>query len=719
MINTIRALLLLLPGSMVLAGGSTPETPAPDGDIVELGKNLFFDIRLSGDVGFSCAKCHDPEKAFTDGLALSNSYPGGKYFRNTKTILNVRDAKYVFWDGRLSSNDLPTLVRDHIAESHFMNADGRHVVERLRQVPYYEKTFREVFGTEPRYGGILKAVAAYIKTLNSKNVPFDRFVEGDSSALSEKAKRGYELFKGKANCASCHSGNTFSDSRYYRTGVPENPAIFNEPMRHIVFRRFFKVFGVANYATLREDVGRFGVTKQDHDRGKFLTPSLREVSRTAPYMHNGMLKTLEDVIEFYDNGGAGRKPLGLSTSEKEEIIEFLKSLSGDPIKIEVPELLEYAVRELPKYVEPDYKYPKRVPRTIPEKDIPPIGALGEPPVPPDNPITDEKAELGKLLFFDARTSGDVSTSCASCHDPLKGWGDGNDLSRGYPGTKHWRNSQTAINSPYFNKYFWAGSVTSLEKQANSATTGIVAGNGDPMMIEERLAQVPEYVRRFKKVFGTDLPLYPDYLRAVSTFERKYLISRDTPFDQYARGDTKALKKRAKRGLAIFKGKGRCTQCHNGPNFSDDDYHNIGVPANEEFEMDPDRQITLRFEFFAKGVPEKYYANASRDLGLFFRTKHPRDIGKFRTPHLRELKWTAPYMHNGIFYSLEEVIDFYDRGGDDQPGQKDPLLQKLDLTKTEKKDLLYFLNSLSSKKPPLQIKVPDLPEYEVIPPPGDE
>ena len=724
-VETSKRVIVLL---VVVAGTGIVESArgeargsGGDAQLVELGRMLFFENRLSGDDGFSCAKCHDPQKAFTDGLALSEGYPGTMYFRNAKTVMNVREMEFVYWDGRLSGKDLPTLVRDHIAESHFMNADGRLVSERLRQVPYYERTFREVFGTEPRYGGILNAVAAFLRTLNSENVPFDRFIDGDQGAISQAAKKGYDLFKGKAGCTRCHSGRLLTDGKCHNTGVPMNDEVFNEPMRHIVFRRFFKVIGVPGYGDLAEDVGRYAVTKKAADRGAFLTPSLKEVSRTAPYMHNGMLKSLTDVVDFYNTGGGKGsvlRALGLTKAEKESLVEFLKTLSGDKLVVEVPKRLEYELQPLPTFHAPPIEDEKGdIGKIVNFRSVPPIGALPEPPIPPDNLVTEEKVELGKFLFFDSRLAGDASNSCASCHDPKLGWGDGNDMSRGYPGTKHWRNGNTVINSAYFKKLFWAGSVTSLEKQANSAITGNVAGNGDPMMIEERLAQIPEYVERFKKVFGTERPLYGDVLKAISTFERKMVISRNTPFDRYARGEKTALSESAKRGLDLFQGKARCILCHNGANFTDEDYHNLGVPNNEAFAEDVQRQITLRFEYFAKGVPERYYRQARWDLGLFYRTKEARDICKFRTPHLRELKWTVPFMHNGVFYTLEEVVDFYDQGGDTAPGRKDPLLKPLNLAKKEKKDLIKFLESLSSKRKPLQIRPPVLPEYAVMIPKG--
>ncbi len=340
------------------------------------------------------------------------------------------------------------------------------------------------------------------------------------------------------------------------------------------------------------------------------------------------------------------------------------------------------------------------------RPLPPV------PVPRDNPMSADKVELGRLLFFDPRLSGDASTSCASCHSPDKGWGDGSDVSRGYPGTQHWRNSQTVLNAAYFAKLFWAGEVTSLESQADAAASGNVAGNGDGMMMEERLRQVPDYVRRFKAVFGTERPLIRDAWMAIAAFERT-LVSKaeNVPFDRFMKGDARALTEEAKRGLALFSGKAGCIQCHNGPVLSDESYHNLGVPKNPVFEEDPLRQITLRYQHVIRGVPEKIYRTADRDLGLYYTTKQEQDKGKFRTPGLRELEYTAPYMHNGAFFTLEEVIDFYDQGGGDDP-DKSPLLRSLKLTAEEKKALLVFLLSLSSDKP-LVIPPPVLPDYAVL------
>jgi len=327
-------------------------------------------------------------------------------------------------------------------------------------------------------------------------------------------------------------------------------------------------------------------------------------------------------------------------------------------------------------------------------------------------MSEAKVELGKLLFWDTRLSGDVSTSCATCHDPKLGWGDGGALSRGYPGTEHWRNSQTILNAAYYAKLFWGGEVTSLETQADAAATGAVAGNGDPTMMEERLRQVPEYVKRFQEVFGVERPTIGMAWMAIAAFERT-LVSKaeNVPFDRYVKGDRTALSPEAKRGLALFEGKAGCIQCHTGPLLSDDSYHNLGVPRNPAFETEPLRQITLRYQHVIRGVPETLYRSADTDLGLYYTTKQESDKGKFRTPSLRELKYTAPYMHTGVFRTLEEVIEFYNRGGGDGPN-KSPLVRALRLSDQEKKDLLAFLLSLSSDRP-LIVEPPDLPDYAAM------
>ena len=320
--------------------GPLPALKAPNPDQVALGKLLFFDVRLSGDASMSCASCHQPENAWTDARDLSLAYPGSQYYRNTQTVLNMAYQRYFYWDGRLSGKDPATEVRDKITETHFMNLDGRLMQERLKQVPEYVEMFQKAFGGEPSFGRTLNAIAAFEKTLVSKNVPFDT---GD---LSKQAKKGLKLFKGKAGCIKCHNGPMFSDFKPHNLGVPEHQDLLTDPERATTFRSVMKYMGVPNFENLRRDPGFFCVSKMDADFGKFVTPSLREVSRTAPYMHNGMLKTLEEVIDFYNKGGgegSELQPLKLSNKDKAALLAFLQSLSGDVVEMEPPVIPEYQV----------------------------------------------------------------------------------------------------------------------------------------------------------------------------------------------------------------------------------------------------------------------------------------------------------------------------------------------------------------------------------------
>jgi len=346
--------------------------------------------------------------------------------------------------------------------------------------------------------------------------------------------------------------------------------------------------------------------------------------------------------------------------------------------------------------------------------VPPLATLGAPSIPKDNPQTPEKIELGKKLFWDARLSGNGSMPCVSCHLPNLGWGDAGAQSRGYPGTKHWRNSQTVLNSAYYNKLFWEGSVTSLEAQAPAAAEGPVAGNGDSSVMEMRLRFVPEYVESFRKVFGSEWPRINDAWRAIAAYQRTVITdAKQVPFDRWLAGDKKALNASQQRGMALFNGKAACLQCHNGALASDQKFHNLGVPEPAAFKDDALLQITHRWQQYQKGLPEDKYRDAHIDRGLYYVTKNPKDIGKFRTPSLRELKVTAPYMHNGVFTTLPEVIDFYNAGGGKVEG-KSSLLKPLGLAAQEKADLVAFLQALSMDKPLIHDD-PKIPgDYQPLP-----
>jgi cytochrome c peroxidase len=292
-----------------------PDNPTTS-DKVELGKMLFFDPRLSGDDKMSCATCHMPDKAFGDGLALSPGARSKVLERNTQSCLNVGFFNALFWDGRASC--LEDQALGPIESSAEMNQSLNELERELGAIPGYVSEFKKVFGTQPTRDGVAKALAAFQRTLVTGPSPFDRFLMGDKDALSADAHAGYELFRGTAGCTECHNGPLLSDGKFYRLGLSSN------------------------------DEGRAKISGKKEDRFRFRTPSLRNVADTGPYMHNGSLKTLDDVVMFYfrevpDSGPDGLAPdvvalRGQSFSDIPLLVEFLKSLSGKPPEITPPRL---------------------------------------------------------------------------------------------------------------------------------------------------------------------------------------------------------------------------------------------------------------------------------------------------------------------------------------------------------------------------------------------
>ena len=333
-----------------------------------------------------------------------------------------------------------------------------------------------------------------------------------------------------------------------------------------------------------------------------------------------------------------------------------------------------------------------------------------PPLVNDHPQSEELIELGRQLYFDPRLSGDSSTSCAECHDPRYGFGDAAELSRGYPGTKHWRNSQTIINAAYLTGgLHWDATVPSLLHQVPGAMGASIVANIDAAMAEERLRQIPAYVESFERLWNKEHAM-DEIAEAIAAYERT-LVSTDSPFDQFARG-TAPLSDEAGRGYLVFIGKGNCIACHNGTLATDEGFHNTSVPPNPAFTEDPLLQVTFRVMMRGFEIPEEVYSTFDRDPGRFIATKNPEHLGQLRTAPLRYLKYTAPYMHNGIFYTLEEVVDFYNQGGTpDVFGTKSPLIQPLGLSDSEKSDLVAFLESLSGSE--ITTEYPQLPEYEAL------
>ncbi len=345
---TALVLLSIIAGSAVSAGSLVPMTtaPAPEQnpqtpEKIELGKKLFFDRRLSGDGTMSCATCHDPDHAFTDGLDISLSYPTTRNWRNSPTLLNAAYQKSLFHDGRALTLEDQALFP--MLSSFEMNRNIDFVEEVIRTVPEYVDAFQKVFKGEPNRERMAMAIASFERSLLSRNTPLDRYLKGDKKALSDEAKKGMAIFTGKGKCIDCHFGESLSDDKFHALNVPENPEHQTDP-RIAVTRRFVaKVYHFDDYRTLTEDPGRYLITKDKKDWKAFRTPTLLEIAKTGPYMHNGIFATIEEVIDFFDRGGGkgntALKPLRLTDKEKKYLNRFLaEALSGENTPFEYPKI---------------------------------------------------------------------------------------------------------------------------------------------------------------------------------------------------------------------------------------------------------------------------------------------------------------------------------------------------------------------------------------------
>ncbi|MDH5587813.1 MAG: cytochrome-c peroxidase [Nitrospirota bacterium] len=319
-------IMVTVDGQMVPDIGPLPTAiPQPATNLnyaakVSLGKQLYFDGRLSKNNAISCAFCHNPVAGFADPNQTSVGVVGKRGGRQAPTVYNTAFNPFQFWDGRAGSLEEQAIGPIHnpieMAETH------ENVVKKLSQIKGYQEQFQLAFGTGVNIQGIGEAIAAYERTVISTNSAFDKFVLGEASAMDEAAKRGLTIFKGKGRCIACHNGSNFTDNQFHNTGVPQ-------------------------VGPMEEDLGRFYVTRREQDKRAFKTPTLRSVIESAPYMHDGAFKNLEEVVEFYDKGGNANpqlsaliKPLGLAPGEKTDLIAFLNALTGEPIPFEFPTLPE-------------------------------------------------------------------------------------------------------------------------------------------------------------------------------------------------------------------------------------------------------------------------------------------------------------------------------------------------------------------------------------------
>jgi cytochrome c peroxidase len=326
---------------------------------------------------------------------------------------------------------------------------------------------------------------------------------------------------------------------------------------------------------------------------------------------------------------------------------------------------------------------------LPSQILPPL-------IPENNPVTKEKVALGRKLYFDKRLSADNTVSCATCHNPKFGFADGKALAEGIKGQKGARNSPTTLNAGFYDFQFWDGRVETLEAQAKQPLINPVEmGMKDHVEVVKKLREIKEYRESFNKVFGTEEFTIDHIVQAIASFERT-LVTFNSPFDRFIAGDENAISESAKRGWKLFNDKARCNNCHgfveSYPFFTDNKFHNIGVGAknigNTGFE-----ELAKKAET-EKDIAKLAHEEGASELGRFLVTKERKDIGAFKTPGLREIALTTPYMHDGSETTLEAVIDFYNKGGE-QNRFLDGGIRPLDLTKEETKDLVEFLKTLTS------------------------
>lgn len=323
----------------------------------------------------------------------------------------------------------------------------------------------------------------------------------------------------------------------------------------------------------------------------------------------------------------------------------------------------------------------------------PTGVL-PPLIPDNNPLTQAKIDLGQKLYFDPRLSVDNTVSCATCHDPRKGFADGRKVAEGVSKKTGVRNSPTVLNAAYYEQQFWDGRVETLEEQAKQPLLNPVEmAMPSHAAVEEKLGKLPEYPPLFQKTFGKPEITIDRVAQAIASFERT-MISFSAPIDRFLAGDKNALSESARRGWELFNGKARCNTCHGHvsvlPTFNDNKYHNIGVAMKEQNFADLARRVAAT----PAELPNLSHTQGVAELGRFLVTKEQKDIGAFKTSGLRNVELTAPYMHDGSEATLLDVINFYDRGGVNNPFL-DGGIRPLNLTEQEKADLVELMKAFTS------------------------
>jgi len=325
----------------------------------------------------------------------------------------------------------------------------------------------------------------------------------------------------------------------------------------------------------------------------------------------------------------------------------------------------------------------------------PTGVL-EPEIPRTNPLSPAKVELGRRLYFDKRLSADGTVSCATCHDPQRGFADGRPVAVGIKNQSGARNSPTVLYAGFNEVQFWDGRAASLEEQAKQPLINPVEmGQPSHDAVAAAVNALPDYHDGFNAAFGSPAVNIDRIADAIASFERT-LAAFTSPFDRFLAGDKQAISDAAKRGFELFQGKARCVSCHefnkSFPYFTDNKFHNIGVAMKGNFE-----QLARAAQAKAGRGTEAEAALAHQPgvegLGRWIVTRQPKDIGAFKTSGLRNIAVTAPYMHDGSLKTLDEVMDFYNKGGEPNPNL-DGGIRPLNLTKDEISDVIAWMQTLT-------------------------
>ena len=337
------------------------------------------------------------------------------------------------------------------------------------------------------------------------------------------------------------------------------------------------------------------------------------------------------------------------------------------------------------YIKPSSTWPAlKVDADVAWKEV---GLLPPPSFPADNPHSPAKAELGKLLFFDPRLSSSRQIACASCHDPDLAWADGRTTAYGHERQPLPRNTPSLLTAAFSRHWFWDGRAQTLEGQAKAVILNAAEMHGSESAVLANLSGLPEYGKKFHAAFGSEQITLDAVAKAIATYERTLPVGYSR-FDAFLRGQSKALSDSALAGLHLFRTDARCMNCHHGPSFTDNQFHDVGL---------------------------SYYGRELEDLGRWRATGSAADVGRFKTPSLRNVSRTAPYMHNGLF-QLEGVLNMYNAGMPFNKRKSSPSgaplpakskhLEPLHLNAQDLADLKAFLVSLA--EPLRRVRAPALP-----------